>query len=66
MHNTLFMAMVNALNNLLKDMACLLLAEELLLHDHVEKLTSLAQLCHQVDIFGIHEVLVELQNVWVV
>ena len=66
MHNTLFVAMVNALDNLLKDMASLLLTKEFLFYDHIKEFTSLTQLCYQVDIFGIYEILVELQNIRVV
>ena len=58
--------MVNALDNLLKDMASLLLTKEFLLYDHIKEFTSLTQLCYQVDIFGIYEILVELENIRVI
>jgi hypothetical protein len=65
-HNIKAVAMIDGLNNLLKNVTCLELIKEFLLDDHVEKFASLAELGDEVNILGIFEILVHFENVGMV
>ena len=60
------MAIVKCLQNLFEDLGSNLFAEELFLDNPIEKFTTCAQLCDKVHIGLILEVLVQLDDVWVV
>ena len=60
------MAIVKCLQNLFEDLGSNLFAEELFLDNPIKKLTTCAQLCDKVHIGLIFEVLVKLDDVWVV
>jgi len=63
MHNILFVAVIDGLNNLLENIRCLEFSETFFIQDHIEKFTSLAELSNQVNVFGIFEILKEFEDV---
>lgn len=66
MGDVLVVAVVNGVEDLLEDLASVLLLEELFLYDSIKELSSSAQLTDEVDVLFVHEVLVQLDHIWMV
>jgi len=60
--NALGVAVIQRSEDLLEDLGSRLLGEAFVLDNPLEQLASLAELCNQVDILLIFEVLIELQH----
>jgi hypothetical protein len=60
------MAIIKTLQDLLEDSTRYFLREELCLDDSIKKLTTSANFCDEVYVSAILEVLVELEDMWVI
>ena len=65
-HDTHFVAMVDRLHDLFKNVTSLEFRKKLFFYDHVEQLASVAKLCDQIDILSIFKVLIKLKDVGMV
>jgi hypothetical protein len=59
----LIVAVVYTLKYLLENMACLEFTEKFFLYDHVEEFASFAQFGDQVNVLGIFEIFIELEDI---
>ena len=66
MRDVLFVAVIDGLHYLHKDSRSVLFVEVLFLYDLIKQLAAFAQLCDQVNILLVFEILVQLQDMGVV
>lgn len=64
--NTVLVAMVDGLHDLLENMASFVFTEEFLFHNHIKKLSSVAYLGDEIDVLGVLEILVKFEDVGVI